>query len=72
MHEPLKRAIEYFGPERCAWGACFPNARWTKGTSYRQNLKLFTEELGLSQAEQEAILGTTALRLWFPGAASSG
>ena len=72
MHEPLKRVIEYFGPERCAWGACFPNARWTKGTSYRQNLTLFTEELGLSQAEQEAILGTTALRLWFPGAALSG
>lgn len=72
MHEPLKRVVEYFGPERCAWGACFPNARWTKGTSYRQNLKLFTEELGLSQAEQEAILGTTALRLWFPDAASSG
>ena len=65
MHEPLKRVIDYFGPERCVWGSCFPNALWTKGTSYTQNLTLFTEELGLSQSEQEAILGTTSQSLWF-------
>ncbi|MBM3957520.1 MAG: amidohydrolase family protein, partial [Gemmatimonadetes bacterium] len=48
MHGPLRRVIECFGPERCVWGSDFPNALWTKGTSYRQNLTLFTEELGLS------------------------
>ena len=65
MHEPLKRVIGCFGPERCVWGSDFPNALWTKGTSYKQNLTLFTEELGLSQGELEAILSTTALNLWF-------
>ncbi len=66
MHEPLKRVIEHFGPDRCVWGSNFPNALWSKGTSYEQNLTLFTEELGLSKEEQNAILSATALRLWFP------
>ncbi len=65
MHGPLTRVIGYFGPERCVWGSCFPNALWTPGTSYAQNLTLFTEELGLTEAEQEAVLSTTALGLWF-------
>ncbi|MDP6056720.1 MAG: amidohydrolase family protein [Dehalococcoidia bacterium] len=65
MHDPLKRVIESFTPDRCAWGSNFPNALWSKGTSYAQNLSLFTEELGLSQSDQEAILGGTAVRLWF-------
>jgi len=65
MHEPLKRVIGYFGPERCVWGSDFPNALWSKGTSYSQNLTLFTEEMGLSQDEKEAILSTTPLSLWF-------
>ncbi|NQU97747.1 MAG: amidohydrolase family protein [Chloroflexi bacterium] len=65
MHDPLKQVIEYFGPERCVWGSDFPNELWTRGTSYSQNLSLFTEELGLPEAEQEAILSTTALGLWF-------
>ena len=67
MHGPLKRVIDYFGVDRCVWGSNFPNALWSKGTSYTQNLTLFTEELGLSKSEQEAILGTTALGLWFGG-----
>ncbi|MDP6667201.1 MAG: amidohydrolase family protein [Dehalococcoidia bacterium] len=65
MHAPLKRVIEVFTPDRCVWGSNFPNALWSKGTSYAQNLSLFTEELELSQPEQEAILGVTAERLWF-------
>ena len=65
MHDPLKRVIEYFGPDRCVWGSNFPNALWSKGTSYAQNLTLFTEELGLSDTEQEAILSMTAMGLWF-------
>ena len=66
MHVPLKRVIDAFGPERCVWGSNFPNALWSKGTTYVQNLSLFTDELGLSQWEQEQILGGTAERLWFP------
>ncbi|HIN16218.1 MAG: amidohydrolase family protein [Dehalococcoidia bacterium] len=65
MHGPLKRIIEAFTPERCVWGSNFPNALWSKGTSYAENLSLFTEEIGLSQSDQEAILGGTAERLWF-------
>ncbi|MBC8453055.1 MAG: amidohydrolase family protein [Chloroflexi bacterium] len=65
MHAPLKRVIEAFTPQRCVWGSNFPNALWSKGTSYAQNLSLFTDEIGLSQSDQEAILGKTAERLWF-------
>lgn len=65
MHGPLKRVIEAFTPDRCVWGSNFPNALWSKGTSYARNLSLFTEEIGLSQSDQEAILGGTAGRLWF-------
>ena len=65
MHGPLKRVIEAFTPDRCVWGSNFPNALWSKGTTYAQNLSLFTEELGLSESDQEAILSSTAQRLWF-------
>ena len=65
MHSPLKRVIDAFTPDRCVWGSNFPNTLWSKGTSYAQNLSLFTSELGLSQVDQQAILGGTARRLWF-------
>ncbi len=65
MPWPLRRVIEACTPDRCVWGSNFPNALWSKGTSYAQNLSLFTEELGLSQSDQEVILGGTAERLWF-------
>ena len=67
MHEPLRKVIGFFGPDRCVWGSNFPNALWSKGTTYSQNLSLFTEELGLSHGEQDAILGGTAMGLWFGG-----
>ena len=66
MHAPLRRVIAAFGPKRCVWGSNFPNALWSKGSSYADNLALFTQELGLSEDEQRAILGTTAMGLWFP------
>jgi len=65
MHTPLKRVIEAFTPQRCVWGSNFPNALWSKGTTYAQNLSLFTDEIGLSQTDKEAILSKTAERLWF-------
>ena len=65
MHELLKQVIDAFTPDRCVWGSNFPNALWSKGTTYAQNLSLFTDEIGLSQSDQEAILGKTAERLWF-------
>ena len=65
MHGLLKQVIDTFTPDRCVWGSNFPNALWSKGTSYAQNLSLFTDELGLSQTDKTAILGKTAQLLWF-------
>ena len=65
MHGLLKQVIDAFTPDRCVWGSNFPNALWSKGTSYAQNLSLFTDELGLSQTDKTAILGKTAQILWF-------
>ena len=65
MHGLLKQVIDTFTPDRCVWGSNFPNALWSKGTSYAQNLSLFTDELGLSQTDKTAILGKTAQILWF-------
>ena len=65
MHAPLKRVIEAFTPDRWVWGSNFPNALWSKGTSYAQNLSLFTDKMGLSNSDKEAILSKTAERLWF-------
>ena len=42
MHAPLNRVIEAFTPQRCVWGSNFPNALWSKGTTYAENLSLFT------------------------------
>ncbi len=66
MHDPLKRVIEAFGPKRCVWGSNFPNALWSKGATYAQNLHLFVKELGLSLPDKADVLGVTAMSLWFP------
>jgi predicted TIM-barrel fold metal-dependent hydrolase len=65
MHEPCKKIIAGYGANRCVWGSNFPCDVWTPKASYAQNLQLFTRELHLGKAEQEAILGRTAHRLWF-------
>ncbi|WP_414647340.1 amidohydrolase family protein [Chthonomonas sp.] len=65
MHEPCKGIIAAFGADRCVWGSNYPCELWTPKSSYAQNLRLFTHELGLRDAERLAILGQTANRLWF-------
>ena len=35
--------------------------------SYEQNLRVFQEEMGLSEEEQRWILSRTPLKLWFGG-----
>ena len=67
MHEPCKRIIAAYGPERCVWGSNFPCELWTPKSTYAQNLRLFTHELGLANAVKESILGRTAEALWFKG-----
>ena len=65
MHEPCKRIIAAYGPERCVWGSSFPCELWTPKATYAQNLRLFTHEMGLTNATKESILGRTAQSLWF-------
>jgi predicted TIM-barrel fold metal-dependent hydrolase len=64
-HEACGEIIEAFTPDRCVWGSDFPCELWCPRCTYAQHLALFTDELGLTPAEQEAILGGTAERLWF-------
>jgi predicted TIM-barrel fold metal-dependent hydrolase len=65
LHDACKSIIDSFGAHRCIWGGDFPCELWSPRSSYAQNLRLFTHELNLREDVKEAILGTTALQLWF-------
>jgi predicted TIM-barrel fold metal-dependent hydrolase len=71
MHAPCLRVIEAFGAERCVWGSDFPCDLWTPRVSYAEHLRIFTEELPLDATSRAAILGGTAIRLWFPDGVSA-
>jgi L-fuconolactonase len=64
MHDACRRIIDAYGPERCMWGSDFPTELWCPNVTYSGHLRLFREELGLAPAEQAAILGETAARLY--------
>lgn len=66
MHEPCRRIIDAFGPERCVWGSDFPSELWTPRVTYAEHLKIFREALQLQEEALTQILGETARRLWFP------
>jgi predicted TIM-barrel fold metal-dependent hydrolase len=65
MHDPCRRVIAAFGPDRCVWGSNFPCELWNPKITYAQHLALFSRELGLDAQAKAAILGQTAKRLWF-------
>jgi predicted TIM-barrel fold metal-dependent hydrolase len=65
MHDPCRRIIAAFGPDRCVWGSNFPCELWNPKATYAQHLAIFTRELGLGAKAKAAILGETAWRLWF-------
>jgi len=65
MHGAVRQVINAYGPDRCVWGTDFPCELWCPKVTYTQHLKVFTDDLGLSEAEQRAILETTSTRLWF-------
>jgi len=67
MHEPCRKIMAVYTPDRCVWGSDFPCELWIPKATYSQNLRLFTEGLGLGTAAKEAILGKTARRLYFRG-----
>jgi predicted TIM-barrel fold metal-dependent hydrolase len=66
MHEPCRRIIDAYGPERCVWGSDFPCELWTPRVTYAEHLKIFREALQLQEPALTQILGETARRLWFP------
>ncbi|WP_426960124.1 amidohydrolase family protein [Muricoccus radiodurans] len=54
LHEPIRRVVDAFGPERVFWGSDLTRLP----CSYSQAVRLFTEELPwLSGAELEAVMG---------------
>ena len=65
MHGIVRRIVDAFGADRCMWGSDFPCELWLKKSTYAQHLNLFREEIELSDGEREAILGGTAMWVWF-------
>jgi len=67
LHAACHEVIKAFGANRCVWGSDFPCELWLRpqGISYAQHLKIFTHELGLDETTKRAVLGGTALKLWF-------
>jgi predicted TIM-barrel fold metal-dependent hydrolase len=66
MHTMTRRIIETYGPNRCIWGSDFPCELWIPKTDLAGHIRLFTSELGLEPSALAAVMGSTALRLWFP------
>jgi predicted TIM-barrel fold metal-dependent hydrolase len=64
LHAACRRFVDAYGPDRCVWGSDFPTELWCPKTTYTGHLRLFREELGLTPAEQAAILGATAARVY--------
>jgi predicted TIM-barrel fold metal-dependent hydrolase len=67
MHETCLLVVEAYGAERCVWGSDFPNALWTPKVSYGEHLRIFADDLDLTDGAREQILGKTARGLWFGG-----
>jgi predicted TIM-barrel fold metal-dependent hydrolase len=65
MHQTCLQVIEAYGAERCIWGSDFPNSLWTPKVSYAEHLRIFQEDLALSTAQRQQVLGRTARGLWF-------
>ncbi|MGH2349985.1 MAG: amidohydrolase family protein [Chloroflexota bacterium] len=64
LHDACRRFVDAYGPDRCVWGSDFPTELWCPKVSYASHLELFRRELRLTAAEQAAILGGTAQRLY--------
>ncbi len=66
LHPYVLRIVEAYGANRCQWGSAFPCELWAPKVTYSQSLRLFTEEIPLTDADRQAILADTPLQLWFP------
>jgi predicted TIM-barrel fold metal-dependent hydrolase len=68
MHGVLRAVYDAFGPDRLMWATDFP---WIlKQGGYDECLALARDLPWLSAADRRAILGGTALRVWFGEAAT--
>jgi len=65
MHEGIRKMIQAFGADRCMWGSNFPCEHWLKKATYAEHLDVFRKEIGLSEAEQQALFVETPERVWF-------
>jgi predicted TIM-barrel fold metal-dependent hydrolase len=65
MHEPSRKIIHAFGPDRCVWGSDFPCELWCPQATYIEHLRVFSREMGLDAEAKRWILGETARRLYF-------
>ena len=65
MFDGVRQIINAYTPKRCIWGSDFPTSLWIPKVTYQQHLAIFQEHLGLSESEKAAILGETAMNLWF-------
>jgi L-fuconolactonase len=64
MQPACRQFVDSYGPDRCIWGSDYPTELWCPKTTYAGHLNLFRQDLGLSPAEQDAILGATAHKLY--------
>lgn len=58
----FRRVLDGLGPAKLLWGSDWPPA--SRGLTYRQNLEVLRTAAGLGQAEQTAILGGNAARVF--------
>ena len=61
----IHRMIEAYGPERCMWGSDFPCELWCPKVTYAQHMAIYSKEVALAPAVRAAVLGETAMQLWF-------
>lgn len=64
VHWMVRELVDAFGAERCLNGSNFPTIQYNPKMSYRQTVELFAEEIALTPAERDWILGGTAAKLW--------
>ena len=66
MSETGRRILRAYGPERCMWGGNFPAELWHPELSCADHLALLRDEICATEAERQAVLAETPLRVWFP------
>ncbi len=66
LHDAALKVIDAYGPERCVWASVYPSGLWTPRISYSENVRIFTQALGLKEEAKRWVLGETARKIWFP------